>query len=389
MHKFINRNIQDKLLKNLKYYPVVAILGSRQCGKSRLIKELTSQIPGLLYVDLQDIAGLSKLDNPDLFFKSNKERTICIDEIQKKPELFSYMRSFIDSDRRNGAFIILGSASRDLIKQSSESLAGRISYIELTPFLYSEISKGSYQSLTKLWTRGGYPESFLCDDEEISFEWRRDFIRTFLERDIPQLGFSIPVSIIGRLWAMCAHLNGQTLNSSSLGNSLGLSNHTINKYLNILTETFMLRLLPPYSANSGKRIVKSPKIYIRDTGILNTLLGIKDFNGLLSHPDMGASWEGLVIENILAELSDWKGYFYRTSSGSEIDLVLEKGLKKITVECKASTGPKVNKGFYTAMDDLKIERGYVIAPVEENYPVNEKVTVSSLNSFISMMKKDI
>ena len=386
MIQYVKRNIEKELITRMKYFPVVAVLGPRQCGKSTLIKELSKRIENFLYLDLQNDDDIKKLDEPNIFFNFNKDKTICLDEIQNRPELFRVLRSVIDSDRRNGRFIILGSASRDLIKQSSESLAGRISYLELTPFLLTEVYNEEKDSLYRIWSRGGFPESILIEDDEASFMWRESFIRTFLERDIPQLGFSIPTAVIGRLWKMCAHLHGQTLNNSKLGEAIGVSHHTVKSYIDILSQTFMIRLLPVYHANIGKRIVKSPKFYLRDNGILNALLSIRSFNELLSHPVFGESWEGLVIENILSELNDWDGYYYRTSKGAEIDLILEKGLKKIAVECKASSAPSVSKGFYIAMEDLKIEEAYIIAPVKDEYPVKENVWVMSLKGFIDKMK---
>ncbi len=388
MRQYIGRNIESELTKRLTYFPAVAVLGPRQCGKSTLIKELSKRIENFVYLDLQNDDDVKKLDEPNIFFNFNKDKTICLDEIQNRPELFKILRSVIDSYRRNGRFIILGSASRDLIKQSSESLAGRISYLELTPFLLSEIFDEVKDPLYSLWYKGGFPESVLLEADEQSFKWRESFIRTFLERDIPQLGFSIPSTVIGRLWKMCAHLHGQTLNNSKLGEAIGVSHHTVKNYIDILSQTFMIRLLPVYHANIGKRIVKSPKFYIRDNGILNSLLSIRNFNELLSHPVFGESWEGLVIENILSELSDWDGYYYRTSKGAEIDLILERGQKKIAVECKASSAPPTSKGFYIAMEDLEIDEAYIIAPVKDEYPIKKNVWVMTLKGFIDKMKRE-
>ncbi|MBU4485566.1 MAG: ATP-binding protein [Candidatus Delongbacteria bacterium] len=386
MRYYLKRNIEEELKFSLEHFPVVAVLGPRQCGKSTLIKELSKNTEEFLYIDLQDFDNIEKLKEPSLFFKHNKNKTICLDEIQYRPELFNVLRSIIDSDRRNGRFIILGSASRDLIKQSSESLAGRISYIELTPFLFSEINEHIKEPLISLWYNGGFPESVLPENIIAGYKWRESFIRSFLERDIPQLGFYIPPAVIGRLWKMCAHLHGQVLNYSKLGESLGVNHKTVKSYIDILSQTFMVRILPAYHNNIGKRLVKSPKLYIRDTGILTSLLSIKDFNDLMGHPVFGESWEGMVIENILSELPDREGYFYRTSKGAEIDLVLERGMTRVAVECKASSAPSVSKGFYIAMDDLKIEEGYIIAPVKEEYPVKKNVWVVPLKVFIDKFK---
>jgi len=385
MQGYIKRNIESVIKSYLKHFPATAVLGPRQCGKSTLVKEINKNFPDFIYLDLQSEVDIAKLKDPYYFFEINKDKTVCLDEIQASPEIFKVLRSVIDSDRRNGRFIILGSASIDLLKQSSETLAGRIAYLELTPFLLSEVVKEG--DIIKYWIRGGFPDSYLSYDDEFSMIWRKNFIRTFLERDIFQLGFNIPSVRIGKLWSMIAHINGQILNLSQLSNSLDTSVNTVKHYIEILNQTYLIRLLKPYEASLGKRLVKSPKIYIRDTGVLFALLNIKDMNSLMGHPAFGESWEGLVIENILSELPDWDGYFYRTASGVEIDLILEQGLKKIAIECKASTAPSVSKGFYIAMEDLKIEEAYIIAPVKDEYPIKKNVWVMTLKGFIDKMKQ--
>lgn len=384
MQGYVKRNIENSLKKYMGIFPVTAVLGPRQCGKSTLVMEFSKDSGQFIYLDLQLESDREKLKDLEYFFEINKDKTVCLDEIQNAPELFSPLRSIIDSDRRNGRFIVLGSASMDLIRQSSETLAGRIGYLDLTPFLLSEA--GGRNELNKYWLRGGFPESYLSADDESSMIWRKNFIRTFLERDIRELGFNIPPVRLGRLWSMLAHIHGQILNMSRLSNSLDVSVNTVKTYIDLLEQTFMIRSLKPYEANIGKRLVKSPKIYIRDTGILHALLNINEFNDLLGHIVFGESWEGLVIENILAELPDWNGYFYRTSTGNEIDLVLEQGNKKIAVECKASTAPNLAKGFYTAMEDLGISEGYVIAPVKESYAVKKDLWVMPLWEFIDKMR---
>jgi len=332
-----------------------------------LAKPIISEIANAVYLDLERPSDINKLTDPEAFFSLNANKLICLDEIQRVPELFPVLRSMIDENKRNGQFIILGSASPNLIKQSSETLAGRVSYFELTPFLFKEVFEDNHlNKLRKVWLRGGFPRSYLASDEKESFEWRLDFIRTFLERDIPQIGFRIPAKTLERFWKMCAHLHGQILNSSKLGESLGLSHHTVRSYVDLFEQTFVLRVLRPYEPNLKKRLVKSPKIYIRDTGLLHALLGIEDHNDLLGHPVYGASWEGFVIENILSLLPDWTVSFYRTSSGSEIDLILEKGKRRIAVECKVSTSPSLNRGFWNAMDDLNFEEAWIIAPVKDS-----------------------
>jgi len=384
---YIQRKAFSEITNYLLHFPAVAILGPRQCGKSTLVKHIVKQYDNTIYLDLEKRSDQSRLFDPEMFFKLNCEKLICLDEVQKLPELFSDLRSTIDENNRNGQFLILGSASRDLIKQSSETLAGRIIYIYLTPFTYFEIKDSSVHKnnfLFEYLVRGGFPRSYLADSTEISFKWRKSFIESFLQRDLPQMGFSIPPETALRLWKMCAHSQGQLLNASKFGDSLGFNHTTIKKYLDIFAGTFMLRLLPPFTANTKKRIVKSPKIYIRDTGVLHALLNIESMNELLGHPVFGASWESLVIENVMEKYREWDTGFYRTSNGAEIDLVLQKGQKIIAIECKATTAPKLSKGFYSAITDLNIERGFVIAPVGSSYPLNERVTVMPLNEFLKL-----
>jgi len=349
---------------------------------------LKEKIENFIYLDLESPSDLRKLDDPELFFDVNKNKTVCLDEIQFRQDLFPVLRSIVDRNRRNGQILILGSASRDLIRQSSESLAGRISFIELTPFVISEIRDLPQYNITQYWFRGGYPDSFLSIDDNLSNRWRENFIRTFVERDIPQLGINIPALKLRRFLTMCAHNQGQLLNSSKLGDALGVSYHTIRNYIDLLEQTFIIRTLQPYEVNVKKRIIKSPKVYIRDSGLLHSLLEIFDFNELLGHPVFGASWEGFALENILAELAGWKSFFYRTSSGNEIDLILIRGRKKIAVEFKSSKAPTVTKGLWNALEDMNIQKAWIIAPVDESYLMKEGVTVSGLDYFIQHVKSE-
>jgi predicted AAA+ superfamily ATPase len=381
MHSYIDRKIEPDVKKNLKDFPVVAILGPRQCGKSTLAKHIISPRKRSVYLDLELDSDLRKIDDPELFLSEQEDKLVCIDEIQRVPELFKTLRGLIDRRRKNGRFLILGSASRDLIRQSSETLAGRICYMELMPFLFSETAGAGKADLMKSWTRGGFPESLLSRSNQSSVTWRKNFIRTYLERDIPQLGFNIPARTLKRLWTMIAHSHGQILNSSRLGESIGVSHTTIRSYLDILSQTFMIRLLQPYHANIKKRTIKSSKVYIRDSGILHSLLGIENRNDLFGHPVFGSSWEGFALENILATYPEYEPYFYRTSSGVEIDLVLEKGKKRIAFEFKSSKSPSPSKGFYQALKDLSISRAYIISPVDERYPLRKDVTVAPLYTF--------
>lgn len=379
MHGYIHRDLENTILKRLRSNPAVALLGARQVGKSTLAENILSHYPESIYLDLERPSDLNKLTDPEAFFASFDHALICLDEIQRMPEIFPLLRSVIDSNKRNAQFLILGSASRDLIKQSSESLAGRLSYVEITPFTQAEVPAVNSQ---RHWIRGGYPRSLLAEEDETSFQWREDYIRTFLERDIPQLGFQIPANTMGRLWQMLAHSHGQALNSSKLAGSMGVSSHTIRKYIDLLQQTFMLRVLPPYASNTKKRLVKSPKVYIRDSGILHALLGIEDLQALYGHPIYGASYEGYVIENIIVQLHRWQASYYRTSNGAEMDLVLEKGIRTIAVEIKASMSPVVSKGFWRSIETIQPDESYIIAPVKSGYPLADGISVMPLHEFI-------
>lgn len=387
MQGYVPRAIQRQIEARLADFPVVAVVGPRQCGKTTLVRETVGARPGVVYLDLERPSDLGKLREPELFFSlqraSGTASLFCLDEIQRIPEIFPLLRSLVDDERRNGQFLLLGSASRDLLRQTSETLAGRITYLELTPFLASEVPIEEPGVLPRLWFRGGFPPSFLAASEESSRAWRESFTRTFLERDIPQFGVNVPAATLHRLWRMLAHVHGETLNSSALGGALGVSHTTIRSYLDLLTQTFMVRLLEPFATNTKKRIVKSPKVYLRDSGILHSLLQIDSLNDLLGHPGYGASWEGLVIENAVAALPGWQPAFYRTASGAEVDLVLERGRQRIAVECKASTAPVVSRGFWSALDDLGIDEAWVVAPVAEPYPVRAGVNVAPLGTFLT------
>jgi len=382
---YVHRSEANRIKHLLNHFPAVAILGPRQSGKSTLARQLINKIENTIYLDLEKISDRNRLSDPELFFKLNRRKLICLDEIQRLPEIFKVLRSVIDENERNGQFLILGSASRDLIRQSSETLAGRIIFTELSPFTLSEVKKKNKieeSLLLKFWNRGGFPRSYLAADDGLSFTWRQSFINTFLERDIPQLEPNIPPETLMRLWKMCSHNQGQLLNASAFGSSLGLSHTTVKKYLDLLQGTYMVRILKPYHTNFKKRMIKSPKIYIRDTGVLHTLLKLESINELHSHPVFGPSWETLVIENVLNKYSDWEAAFYRTSNGIEIDLVLEKGNQRIAIECKASTAPKLTRGFYSALEDLKVQKAWIIALVGDTYPLKENVFVTSLDEFL-------
>lgn len=383
MHNFIKRNLEDVVVQYLKIFPVVAILGPRQCGKSTLIKKLSEYWETSLFLDLQYESDFSKLAQPAFFFESNADKIICLDEIQLYPELFSVLRSVVDKNRQNGKFVLLGSASRDLIQHTSESLAGRIGMIYLSPFVLNELDNREGFNLNSFWLRGGFPDSYLAENDQFSAVWRDNFIRTFIERDIPQLGFQIPALQLKRLLVMCAHNQGQLLNYSKLGESLGLTHPTIRRYIDLLEQTFILRTIFPYEVNVKKRLVKSPKVFVRDSGLLHQLLAIPDFNSLLGNPIFGSSWEGVVLENVIVNKPDWNYYFYRTATGDELDLILEKGNQRIAIECKASTAPKLTKGFWRAIEVVKPEQTFVIIPTQVLYEIAPNVTVCGLSEFIN------
>jgi predicted AAA+ superfamily ATPase len=380
MPVIIPRFLDGHVRRALRQVPAVAILGPRQCGKTTLARHLVGNLPEVLYLDLERPSDVSRLADPEALFAANASRMICIDEIQRVPELFPVIRYAIDADRRPGRFLILGSASKELIRQSSETLAGRIRYLELTPFLLNEVVDDG--DLETYWLKGGFPLSWIAPDEVASFEWRLDFIRDFLERDIPMLQSRIPAERIRRFWTMLAHIHGQLLNMASLAGALGVQGPTIRSYIDLLEGAFMVRRLVPYAANLKKRLVKSPKLYIRDSGVLHTLLNIPDRNSLLGHPIYGTSWEGFCLENILARCKRTvQASFFRTVRGAEIDLILEQGRSRVAVEFKSSSAAKPQRGFWTALKDLSIERAWIIAPIQEGYPL-QGVSVASLQEFI-------
>jgi predicted AAA+ superfamily ATPase len=387
---YIRRKLERKLEYSINHYPVIAILGPRQCGKSTLADQFISNIQYKIKLDLERQSDLIQLDEIELFLDLHQNELICLDEIQRKPDLFVSLRSYIDAQKRNGLFLILGSASRDLIKQSSETLAGRILYLELTPFLISELRVPHREStfdIRRHWLRGGFPRAYLAEHDEPAFEWLSSFIRTYLERDIPQLGFNYAASTMQRFWRMLAHVHGQILNKSRLGDSLGVSHTTLGSYVDLLNQTFMIRLLEPYEANVKKRLIKSPKIYFRDTGILHSLLSINSFEDLFSNPIIGVSWEGYAIENIISEMAGWDPMFYRTSTGSEIDLIMKKGDRIIAFECKVSSSPSLTRESWTAIEDVRPERSFVLAPVQNPYYLKENISVCSPEYFIMNKEK--
>lgn len=358
---------------NYTVHSVCGLLGSRQVGKTTLAIEYARQYSSSLFFDLEDPYALAQLQNPMLALQDLKEELIVIDEVQRRPDLFPILRVLVD--RRPQKFLVLGSASRDLLQQSSETLAGRIGYIELPPFSIAET-----QEPQKLWLRGGFPRSFLAESDEASYAWRQAYITTFLERDIPNLGFMVPAIQMRRLWMMLAHHHGQILNASEIGKSLALSHHTIRKYLDILAGTFMVRILSPWFENISKRQVKSPKIYIRDSGILHALMGIQKDAQLRIFPRLGASWEGFAVEEIIKRYraTPEECYFWATQSGAELDLLIIKDGKRLGFEIKYTDAPKVTPSMRTALETLKLDHLYVIFPYGKSFPLTEQITASGL-----------
>jgi len=380
MYGFIPRLIVDKLREGLENFPVVAVLGARQVGKTTLARKITQEWGDAVFLDLEDNRDLAKLDDPWEFFTHNHQRLICLDEVQHRPEIFSQIRVHVDQQSRNGIFLILGSASPELLSQSSESLAGRISFLELDPLGLSEIQAKFKWS--EHWLRGGFPRSLLAKTEPLSLQWRKDFTRTFIERDLNTLGLGAMSKNLGRLWQMCAHLHGQLLNMSRLAEPLGVSQPTIRKYLEILQQTFLLRVLLPWSSNRLKRLVKTPKIYIRDSGLLHYMLDIESLNDLFGHPIYGPSFEGYVIENILSRFGDFKASFYRSNHGTEIDLILEKGQKIFAIEIKSNSSPSPSKGMLSALNECQPDKTWIIAQTEDSW-VSKGVKITGLSGFLS------
>ena len=373
MHGYLCRDAGTALLKALGRAPAALLLGPRQCGKSTLARQLLAQRGDAVILDLQDRADRARLQEPELFFEAHRHQLVCLDEIQLLPEFFSLLRAEIDRDRRPGRFLLLGSASGPLLRQSHESLAGRIAQLELTPFLLKEVAQAA--SWQQLWLRGGFPESLLAAADEDSLDWREDFIRTFLGRDIASLELGLPLPLMERLWRLLAHSQGQTLNASRLAGLLDLRSTRLKQLLAVLEQTFMLRLLPPLEANLSKRLVRSPKLYLRDSGLLHNLLGIETYDDLLAHPQAGESWEGFVIEQLIAAHPRWRPHFLRTSNGAELDLVLERGQRWRVFEIKLSKAPRVSRGFHELVGQLQPERAELIAPVDQAFEARPGIWV--------------
>jgi predicted AAA+ superfamily ATPase len=377
----IPRRLLPALTSALDEVPAVALLGPRQVGKTTLALQVAKGRPSV-YLDLESEADRAKLSEPELYLSQHADKLVVLDEIQRVPQLFQSLRGLIDAGRRRGRgrgrFLVLGSASIDLLRQSGESLAGRIRYLELPPLDAGEVGR---KRLDALWLRGGFPESLLAASEAASARWRTDFIRTYLERDIPQLGPRIPAETLRRLWTMLAHQQGGLLNASTLARALAVDGKTVASYLDLLVDLLLVRRLPPWHGNVRKRLVKSPKVFVRDSGLVHTLLGIGDREALLAHPAAGGSWEGLAIESLIAAApSGTDAYFFRTSAGAEIDLLLKTpGRRKPwAIEIKRGLAPKIERGFHLACDAVRPERRFVVYGGAERFPLSEGVEAVSL-----------
>ena len=381
---YIQRNITTELIKRIDQFPVVGIIGPRQVGKTTLAKYLIDHInKECIYLDLELPEDQSKLYEPQLFLEQHLDKCVILDEIQQIPQIFPVLRGLIDKHKSPGNYVILGSASPALLKQSSETLAGRIAYRELTPFNLTEIPDNS--DINRHWFRGGFPQAFLSPDEEFYRNWMRNFIQTYLERDLPLLGMPAAPTLIRRLWTMLAHFHGGIWNASNFAKSLAITVPTVNRYLEFLESAFIINRLQPFYLNLKKRIVKSPKIYIRDSGILHYLTGILNFHNLQGNVLIGNSWEGYVIEQIKQILPhEFDLYYYRTHNGSESDLVLVRGSIPLScIKIKYTAAPKLSKGFQISIEDLKTNNNFIISPKSDTYPIGKNITVCNLYDFLS------
>jgi len=386
----IERRLFGTLEKALERMPAVALLGPRQVGKTTLALQL-AESQDSLYLDLENEQDLARLADPAAYLREQADKLVILDEVQRAPELFKTLRGIIDENRRAGRkagqFLLLGSASIDLIRQSSETLAGRIAYLELTGLDAFEIEADGIQ---QLWLRGGFPESYLSDSDEDSFAWRRDFIRTYLERDIPQFNPRVPAETLRRFWTMLAHQQGGLLNAANIARGLEVSSPTVNRYLDLLVDLLLVRRLKPWYSNDGKRLVKSPRIYVRDSGLVHALLGLRDYDDLLGHPVVGGSWEGFVIENLCAaaRCSDDEASFYRATGGAELDLVLRLNGAIWGIEIKRTSAPKPSKGFRNACDDLGVDHAFIVYNGDETFPIGQGAHAIGLRAIMDALRQD-
>jgi len=387
----ITRQSQSQLLQKLQQMPAVVLLGPRQVGKTTLAREIVKDWPsGGIYLDLERPADRLRLEDADGYLRAQQGKLVILDEIHRMPGLFEVLRGIIDDNRqaglRGGQFLLLGSAALDLMRQSSETLAGRVAYMDIAPFTVTE-TRAALLPDTRLWLRGGFPDSLLALNERQSMDWRRDFIRSYLERDVPMFAPRLPAHSIGRLWTMLAHNQGGILNQARIAASLGVSNPTIDRYIDLLLDLRLVRRLQPWSGNLGKRLVKSPKVYVRDSGILHALLELETMDQLLGHPVCGHSYEGHCIDNLIeAAGTRYVPYFFRTQVGAEVDLVLERGGRpEVAIEVKRSSAPNPERGFSTACDDLQIQRRYVVYPGEESFALRHGALAIGLADLVALL----
>lgn len=389
----IDRELASLVERRLEQMPSVALLGPRQVGKTTLARAIAEKRGGgAIYLDLESAADRNRLNDPEAYFTAHADKLVVLDEIHRAPEIFAVLRGQIDARRRagreGGHFLILGSAALDLMKQASESLAGRIVHLEMPPIQPQELTAND-DDIDRLWERGGFPRSFLAADDEASLVWRQAFIRSYLERDIPQFGIRVPAQTLERFWTMLAHGQGGLLNAQRLAHSLDANWHSVMHYLDLMCDLLLVRRLSPWARNEGKRLVKSPKVYVRDSGLLHSLLGLGSLNDVLGHPVAGASWEGFVIEALIAAaLTATRAYFYRTQAGAEVDLVLEFSAdRRWAIEIKKSSAPTIGKGFTIAADDLSAERRIVVHKGGESYPMRGGVEAMTLLDAVAAVKQ--
>ena len=359
----------DRVKKAISRAPIAALLGPRQCGKTTLARMICEKQPST-YFDLESQTDLRRLANPEMILAS-LSGLVVIDEIQTKPDLFAALRVVVDKPENKCSFLILGSASPHIIRNVSETLAGRVEFVDMAGFDLTELGTNTWK---ELWTKGGFPRSFLANDDQDSFAWREGFIRTFLQRDIPQLGINIPAPAIRRFWTMLAHYHGQIWNASRIGSALGINDKTVRSYLDILTETYMIHQLQPWHENISKRQVKSPKIYFRDTGLLHSLLDLQDFHAVTGHPQVGASWEGFAMEQIIRMIKPAQVYYWATYSGAELDMFFVANGKRYGVEFKFSEAPETTKSMAIAIASLKLDKLLVVYPGENSWPISETIS---------------
>lgn len=391
----INREVENLLRARLtSVVPAVVLLGPRQVGKTTLARKVAADWPsGAIYLDMERPADRLRLDDADAYLRAQQGKLVIIDEIQRAPGLFEILRGIIDEQRaagqKFGHFLLLGSAALDLMRQSSETLAGRVSYLEIGAINTLEASASAISDTT-LWVRGGFPESLLASDERTSLTWRQDFIRSYLERDVPMFAPRMPVETLGRFWTMLAHQQGGLLNQAKLAAGLGVSAPTVTRYADLMVDLQLARRLAPWSSNAGKRLIKTPKVYLRDSGINHALLGLSSWNDVVGHPVAGPSYEGHVIENLLQCAGpSRRPYFYRTHDGAEIDLLLERGgMPEMAIEIKRSSAPSLERGFALACDDLQITQRYVVYPGTETYPVRHGAQAISLQAMALQLQLD-